>query len=214
MNRNNDKLRERMVIEQLKDRGIESARVLDAFKKVPREDFVPHNIKELAFTDRPLSIGRGQTISQPYIVALMTENILPLKGKKVLEIGTGSGYQAAILAYLGAEVYTIERHSELAKEAENKLKSLGLSVRFKVSDGSMGWKEESPFSRIIMTAASLKVPPPLLEQLGVGGKIVAPVGSSFSQNLRKITKVEKDKFCSQNICGCVFVPLVGKHGLF
>jgi protein-L-isoaspartate(D-aspartate) O-methyltransferase len=206
-------LRQRMVHEQLVERGIKSPQVLEAFRNVPRQDFVPLDLKASAYVDRPLSIGCEQTISQPFMAALMTENLLPVKDKRVLEIGTGSGYQTAILSYLGAKVYTVERYADLSREAEIRLKQNNLPAVFRVSDGSLGWEEESPFSRIIITAACLSIPPPLLSQLSRGGKLVAPVGGPASQSLVKITKVGKDEFYKEDICGCIFVPLVGKYGL-
>lgn len=205
-------LRERMVREQLMPRGIKNQKVLDAFRKVERHKFIPENLRNSAYADFPVPIGEGQTISQPYIVALMTE-CLNLNGQdKVLEIGTGSGYQAAILAELAGEVYTIERFETLAKRAEAILNELGYTnIKIKVGDGTLGWEEAAPFDKIIITAASPQIPLPLTEQLRENGKLILPLGESFSQVLTLVEK-KKGKLEFMDICGCVFVPLVGKHG--
>ena len=205
-------MRKRMVDEHLISRGIEDKRVLDAFYKVERHKFVPEELQGSAYADFPVPIGEAQTISQPYIVALMTQ-CLGLRGEeRVLEIGTGSGYQAAILAELAKEVYTIERFENLAKRAEKVLLELGYTnIKIKVGDGTLGWLEAGPFDRIIVTAASPRVPLPLTEQLKESGKLVLPLGESFSQVLTVMEK-KKDKLESTQVCGCVFVPLVGKYG--
>jgi len=200
----------RMVEEQLIPRGIKNERVLEAFLKVERHKFVPAELWESAYADYPLPIGEGQTISQPYIVALMTEELDLSGSEKVLEIGTGSGYQAAILAELAGEVYSIERFAGLARRAEDALVSLGYAnVKIKVGDGTLGWEEFAPFDRIIITAASPRVPLPLAEQLKEGGKLILPLGEGFGQVLTLVEK-KRDKLESTQICGCVFVPLVGK----
>lgn len=206
-------LRRRMVEEQLIPRGIKDQKVLDVFYKVERHKFVPQNLRTSAYADFPVPIGEGQTISQPFIVALMTE-CLDLAGQeKILEIGTGSGYQAAILAELAKEVYTIERFKSLAKRAEAALSELGYkNIKLMVGDGSLGWPEFAPFDRIIITAASPRVPLPLIEQLEESGKLILPLGESFSQVLTVVEK-KKGKLESIEVCGCVFVPLVGKYGL-
>jgi len=205
-------LRKRMVEEQLIPRGIKDPRVLNAFYKIERHKFIPENLRNTAYADFPLPIGESQTISQPYIVALMTE-CLGLTGKeKVLEIGTGSGYQTAILAELAGEVYSIERFEFLTKKAQTFLGELGYkNIKIRVGDGTMGWEEARPFDRIIITAASPKVPLPLLDQLADNGKLILPLGESFSQVLTLVEK-EDGKLKSIDICGCVFVPLIGKHG--
>jgi protein-L-isoaspartate(D-aspartate) O-methyltransferase len=205
-------LRKRMVEEQLIPRGIKDKKVLDAFKKIERHRFIPEELRESAYADFPVPIGQGQTISQPYIVALMTE-CLGLTGKeKVLEIGTGSGYQTGILAELTKEIYSIERFDNLAKNAEKVLGELGFTnIKIKVADGSLGWVEESPFDRIIITAASTRIPLPLIEQLKENGKLILPLGESFSQVLTVVEK-KGNKLESIEVCGCVFVPLVGKYG--
>jgi protein-L-isoaspartate(D-aspartate) O-methyltransferase len=205
-------LRKRMVEEQLMPRGIKDPRVLNAFSKVERHKFIPPELRTSAYADFPVPIGEGQTISQPYIVALMTE-CLGLSGQeRVLEIGTGSGYQAAILAELAKEVYSIERFENLTRRAETVLNELGYkNIKIKVDDGTLGWEEEAPFDRIIITAATPRVPLPLVEQLDESGKIILPLGESFSQVLTVIEK-KKGQLQSIEVCGCVFVPLVGKYG--
>ncbi len=205
-------LRKRMVEEQLMPRGIKDPRVLNAFYKIERHKFIPENLRSSAYADFPLPIGEGQTISQPYIVALMTECLNVTQEDKVLEIGTGSGYQAAILAELAKEVYSIERFETLAKRSEILLKELGYTnIKIKVSDGTLGWEEAAPFDKIMITAASPKIPLPLIEQLKENGKLILPLGESFSQVLTLVKKKE-GKLESMDVCGCVFVPLVGKHG--
>lgn len=206
-------LRRRMVDEQLIPRDIKDPRVLDAFKKIERHKFVPQEFITSAYADCPVPIGEGQTISQPYIVALMSEYLDLTGSERVLEVGTGSGYQTAILAELAEEVYTIERFENLANQAQNLLNELGYkNIKIKIGDGTLGWPEQAPFDRIIVTAASLNIPPPLSEQLREGGKLILPLGERFSQVL---TLVEKKQGILQykDICGCVFVPLVGKYGL-
>ena len=205
-------LRRRMVEEQLIPRGIEDPRVIDAFLKVERHRFIPEELRGSAYADYPVPIGEGQTISQPYIVALMTE-CLDLSGdEEVLEIGTGSGYQAAILAELSSQVYSIERFPSLGERAESLLQNLGyINIKIKVGDGTLGWPEEAPFSRIIVTAAAAEVPLPLAEQLSEGGKMILPLGETFSQVLTLIEK-KKGQLKAESICGCVFVPLIGKFG--
>ncbi len=206
-------LRKQMVAEQLVSRGIKDERVLKVFSSLPREKFILSESVASAYADFPLPIGQGQTISQPYIVALMTE-LLALSGsEKVLEIGTGSGYQTAVLASLAKEVYTIERFAELSDKARDLFKQLGLdNVKVRVGDGTLGWPEEPPFERIIITAASPRLPLPLSSQLAEGGKVVFPQGEAFNQALTLIEKKD-GKLIEKNICGCVFVPLVGKYGL-
>jgi protein-L-isoaspartate(D-aspartate) O-methyltransferase len=205
-------LRNKMIEEQLIRRGIRDERALDAFKKIERHKFISQDLSVDAYADFPLSIGEGQTISQPYIVALMTE-CLSLSGQeKVLEIGTGSGYQTAILAELSKEVYSIERLEGLANKATDILENLGYkNIKIKVGDGSLAWPEQAPFDRIIVTAASPKIPLPLIEQLKENGKLILPLGESFSQTLTLLEK-KQDKIESIKVCGCVFVPLIGEHG--
>ncbi len=206
------KARERMVRTQIASRGIKDPRVLAAMLKVPRHLFVEEALKDQAYGDYPLPIGEGQTISQPYIVALMTE-ALELKGpEKVLEVGTGSGYQAAILAELAKWVYSIERYPSLAERAKRILERLGYrNVIIKVGDGTKGWPEVAPFDAIIVTAAGPKIPEPLLEQLAEGGRLVMPVGDEWSQFLIKVTK-KGGKFLKENLGAVRFVKLVGEYG--
>jgi len=208
---NFERLRKKMVETQLIPRGIKDKKIIEAFLIVPREKFVSENLKESAYDDTPLPIGEGQTISQPYIVALMTE-LLQLKGgEKVLEIGTGSGYQAAILSEIGCDVYSVERIPSLATRAGKILQQLGYIVKIKIGDGTLGWEEYAPYDGIIVTAAGPKTPQSLLTQLKEGGRIVMPVGDIYLQELIRITKV-KGKFIKENFGGCQFVPLKGKEG--
>ncbi|HHI97526.1 MAG TPA: protein-L-isoaspartate(D-aspartate) O-methyltransferase [Thermodesulfatator atlanticus] len=206
------KARERMVNTQIAARGIRDPRVLAAMRKVPRHLFVDEALKDQAYGDYPLPIGEGQTISQPYIVALMTE-ALELKGpEKVLEVGTGSGYQAAILAELARWVYSIERYPSLAQRAKRILEKLGYhNVIIKVGDGTKGWPEAAPFDAIIVTAAGPKIPEPLIAQLKDGGRLVMPVGDEWSQYLIKVTK-RGDELIKENLGAVRFVKLVGEYG--
>jgi protein-L-isoaspartate(D-aspartate) O-methyltransferase len=207
-----ENLREHMVKTQLIPRGIKDQRVLSAMKKVPRHRFVDEHMQARAYDDMALSIGDGQTISQPYMVAIMTE-LLDLQGtEKILEIGTGSGYQAAVLSQIAHEVYTVERIESLAKKAEARFRSLGYSNVFvKIDDGSLGWTEKAPFDRIIITAGTPEIPKPVLDQLSEGGIIIAPVGDRFSQQLLKGVKA-KGRIIETRHTPCVFVPLIGQHG--
>lgn len=201
-----------MVEEQLVRRGISDARVLDALRKVERHKFVPVDIIDSAYEDYPLPIGEGQTISQPYMVALMTQCLGLKGGERVLEIGTGSGYQAAVLSVIATEVYSLERIASLADRAQTLLKNLGYdNVRVGVGDGTLGWKEYAPFDGIIVTAAAPKIPEAYIEQLDEGGRLVIPVGSSLGQILTVVEKKSGGVTASE-MCGCVFVPLLGKEG--
>jgi len=203
--------RQSMVINQLQSRDIIDSKVLQAMLTVPRHQFVDPHIRESAYNDYPLAIGEGQTISQPYIVALMTQ-LLELKGdEKVLEIGTGSGYQAAVLAKIVEEVYTVEIYESLSKKSETLLTDLGYqNIKFKVGDGYHGWEEHAPYDVIIVTCAPDHVPPPLLQQIkDNGGRIVIPVGGIWMvQTLMKIEKIE-GKIKSKGIIGVRFVPMIG-----
>jgi protein-L-isoaspartate(D-aspartate) O-methyltransferase len=205
-------LRHRMVAEQIKARGIRDERILAAMMEIPRHRFVPPHLADRAYEDAPLPIGEGQTISQPYIVAQMT-HALRLTGKeKVLEVGTGSGYQTALLCLLAGEVVTIERYAVLHSAAEELLRELGLeNVRFRVGDGTMGEPEEAPFDRILVTAAAPDVPGPLLEQLVNGGILVIPIGSRYAQDLVRVRK-EAGAVRKEFLGGCRFVPLIGQCG--
>jgi protein-L-isoaspartate(D-aspartate) O-methyltransferase len=201
------KTRELMVEEQIENRGITDQSTLDAIKKVPRHKFVPPNIVENAYDDRPLPIGYGQTISQPYIVAYMTAVIYPKAGQKVLEIGTGSGYQAAVLSEIVDSVFTIEIITELYRSSEKRLKELGYkNVLCKNADGYYGWEKYAPFDAIVVTAASEYIPPPLIAQLKDGGKMIIPVGSPFlNQSLILVEKKGKD-ITTTSLLPVRFVP--------
>jgi protein-L-isoaspartate(D-aspartate) O-methyltransferase len=204
--------RNRMVDEQIAFRGVKDPRVLAAMRKVPRHEFLPEAIRSQAYGDHALPIGEGQTISQPYMVALMTE-LMELKGtERVLEIGTGSGYQAAVLAELCEKVFTVERVKTLADRARQNLDHLGYrNVGMKVYDGTYGWKEMAPFDAIIVTAAAPDVPQALIDQLKEGGRLVIPVGERFTQILVKVIKTATGTRQETSV-PCVFVPLIGNHG--
>ena len=207
------KLRERMVIETIERRGVTDEDVLDAMRAVPRHLFVPDDEQDYAYGDHPLPIGYGQTISQPYIVALMTELLELRQGDRVLEVGTGSGYQAAILAEIpGVEVYTIEIVPELAESARERLEDMGYSRLYcKQGDGYYGWLEHAPFDAIIVTAAPDHVPPPLVDQLAVGGRMMIPVGPPGSyQTLLRLVKQPNGEVKTYNMGGVAFVPLTGE----
>lgn len=207
-----DELRQEMVDKQLLPRGINDQKVIQAFRNVPRHKFVPQEYQKSSYGDFPLPIGENQTISQPYIVALMTQVLKINETDKILEIGTGSGYQAAILASLAKEVYSIERKESLAEKAIMSLKELGFkNVIIKVGDGTLGLEEYAPYDKIIVTSAAPYLPPPLQEQLNVGGRIVIPISAGFGQMLTLFIK-EKGQFKKENVCGCTFVPLIGKYG--
>jgi protein-L-isoaspartate(D-aspartate) O-methyltransferase len=201
-----------MAREQLEARGIHDPRVLAAFRRVPRERFVPPDLAAEAYEDSALPIGHEQTISQPYMVALMTQSVGLQGGERVLEIGTGSGYQAAILSRLAATVFTVERHSALQEQARWVCRELGYeNIRFRLVDGVTGWPEEASFPAIVVTAGAPRVPPVLLDQLADGGRMVIPVGSPEMQSLLVVTR-RGDDFEHQEITGCRFVPLVGEDG--
>ena len=199
-----------MINEQLEARGIRDPRLLDAFLRVPREEFVPEEYRDRAFEDRPLAIGCDQTISQPWMVACMTEALQLKGGERVLEIGTGSGYQTAILAEMDSKVWTIERFPELSADAQQRLRQYP-DLHFRVGDGTVGWPEEAPFDRILVTAGAPEVPLSLLQQLTEGGRMVIPVGPEARQELQLITR-QKGAFLKSRICDCIFVKLVGKEG--
>ena len=212
MSVNYDRERSRMVEEQIVYRGIKDQRVLAVMGRVPRHEFMPEALRTQAYGDHAMPIGEGQTISQPYIVALMTE-LLELAGnERVLEIGTGSGYQAAVLAELCQKVFTVERVKALADKARATLDRLGYqNVAMKVFDGTYGWREMAPFDAIIVTAAAPEVPDTLVAQLKDGGRLVIPVGDRYSQQLVKIVKTSSGITRRTDI-PCVFVPLIGNHG--
>jgi protein-L-isoaspartate(D-aspartate) O-methyltransferase len=201
--------REEMVATQIQARGVSDPAVLAALRRVPRHQFVPEPLRSLAYDDRPLPIGEGQTISQPYIVALMTELSGAKRGDRVLEVGTGSGYQAAVLADLGAEVYTIEIVAPLAQRAARTLAALGYpSVRVRAGDGYRGWPEAAPFDAVLVTAAPPRIPQPLEQQLKVGGRLVVPVGEG-DQELKVITRTPTG-FQDKAVIPVRFVPMTGE----
>jgi len=203
-------LREKMVDVQIAARGVKNARVLQALRCIPRDVFVPEGMKNFAYTDEPLPIGEGQTISQPYIVAYMTEILELQGGERVLEVGTGSGYQTAVLAEISKEVYTIEVIASLSERAREVLKSLGyINIQFKVGDGSMGWKDFAPFDAIMVTAAPGSVPKALKEQLQVGGRMIIPVGVDYQELI--LVRREETSFRERQLLPVRFVPLVSVH---
>ncbi|MFN2432695.1 MAG: protein-L-isoaspartate(D-aspartate) O-methyltransferase [Gemmatimonadota bacterium] len=203
--------RSRMVEEQIAERGVDDRGVLDALGTVPRHRFVPERLADLAYADRPLPIGHGQTISQPYIVAFMTETLELEPSDRVLEVGTGSGYQAAVAGELADSVYTIEIVEPLAASAAERLRALGYgNVVTRQGDGYFGWEEHAPFDAVIVTAAAGHVPPPLVEQLRPGGRMVIPVGGAFQlQHLVLVSKAEDGTVTTRNLLPVRFVPLLG-----
>jgi len=202
--------RTQMIDMHLTPRGIWNPAVLKAMKQVPRHEFVPQHIRKLAYADRPLPIGEGQTISQPYVVAWMSQLLELEKGMKVLEIGTGSGYQAAVLATMGVKTYSMEIRPNLASEVKIRLKKLGYKVEVRQGDGYYGWNEHAPFDRVIITAAANHVPRPLLDQLKPGGKLILPLGNvRYSQNMTLIEKDSLGKMRTSQHGQVRFVPMVG-----
>jgi protein-L-isoaspartate(D-aspartate) O-methyltransferase len=202
----------KMVETQIKARGIENRLVLEALKKVPRHVFVPPEYSASAYTDRPLPIGLGQTISQPYMVAIMTETMNLEGHEKVLEVGTGSGYQAAILAEIADHVVSLERVPELADAAAERLRQLGYAnIEIHLGDGSEGYAPRAPYDAIVVTAGAPEIPAVLVDQLAEGGRLVIPVGNSFQQTLTRVT-VRDGERKTERLEGCVFVPLIGKYG--
>ncbi len=205
-------LRESMVKNQMESRGIRDPKVLEAFKKVPRHEFVNESLIDQAYSDHPLPIGDQQTISQPYIVALMTEALQIDSDDRVLEIGTGSGYQAAILAELAYRVYTVERNRTLYEKARKTIEKLGYyNIICRYGDGTLGWKEEAPFDAIMVTAGAPEIPGPLVDQLSIGGRMVIPVGSTSSQMMIKLYRDEQGVHETE-LGGCRFVKLIGQRG--
>ncbi len=204
--------RRRLLIESLRRRGNLSETVLDAMMKVPREKFLDSSFHFRAYEDTALPIDANQTISQPYTVAYMTTLLDVKEGDKILEIGTGSGYQACILALLGAKVFTIERISSLVDKAKKVFHELGLNINTRIGDGTIGWKEHSPYQGIIVTAAAPDVPDSLMEQLALGGKLVVPVGSKSYQSMYLIERKTENDFNKSSTDSFKFVPLIGKEG--
>ena len=205
--------RTRMVMRQLASRGIRDPRVLAAMRWAPREWFLPPHLARDAYSDAPLPIGNGQTISQPYVVALMTERLEPRRTHRILEIGTGSGYQTAILAYLAAsgKIFTIERLPDLLVEAEERFRRLGLTnIETRLGDGAAGWPEEAPFDGIIVGAAAPRIPEPLTAQLAPGGRLVIPVGDLASQELVILERAPHGELVQRHAGGVRFVPLISR----
>ncbi len=207
-----EKKRNQMVDLQIQARGVDDPLVLAAMRKVPRHLFVPPDYEDSAYADRPLPIGYGQTISQPYMVAVMTQALKLQGDERVLEVGTGSGYQAAVLAEIVDHVVSIERIPELAERALKTLRSLGyMNVEVVIGDGSKGYPARAPYDGIIVTAGAPEIPQVLVDQLADGGRLVIPVGDSFQQTLTRVTK-KGEKVDIERLEGCIFVPLVGQYG--
>lgn len=200
------------LIKELIKQGIKDERVLDAIRNVPRELFVPETLRDKAYSNIALPIGKGQTISQPLTVAIMTESLKLEPGMKVLDVGTGSGYQAAILHYLGARVFTIERDFDLFKKARKLFDELDLRIATTCGDGTLGWSEFSPYDRIIVTAAAPDIPKELKRQLAIGGILVVPVGTRSTQIMKILTKKGENEFELEEIPAFQFVPLIGANG--
>ena len=205
--------RRRMVEEQVIARGVTDPRVIDAMLKVPRHKFVEEALAGKAYQDAPLPIGEKQTISQPYMVAVMSEALMLDGSERVLEVGTGSGYQAAVLALLADRVFSLERIPSLARRARKVLDDNGFSkVNIRLADGTVGWQGMGPFDGIIVTAGAPKVPQEYLDQLSLGGRLIIPVGDRESQILMRITRVGEAEYKEEKILGCRFVPLIGNQG--
>jgi protein-L-isoaspartate(D-aspartate) O-methyltransferase len=201
-----------MVEKQIRARDIRDPRVLTAMLTVPRHLFVPQECLDAAYSDNPLPIGEGQTISQPFMVASMTEALELCGTERVLEVGTGSGYQTAVLSLLAREVHTVESHAALAESARERLTRLGYGhVHFHTGDGTLGWSEASPYDAILITAAAPLIPPPLVAQLAEGGRMVLPLGSAESQELRRVRRLDGE-VSTEVLYHCRFVPLIGRYG--
>ncbi len=198
--------------DQLRKKGISDESVLDAINSVERHLYIPNVIGHHAYKDTALPIGYGQTISQPYTVAFMTEGLRLEPGNKVLEIGTGSGYQAAILLHMGMKVFSIERNQEIHERTQQMFDNMGLRAVIRCSDGTLGWEEYAPYEGIVVTAGSPSIPQQLKKQLNIGGRLVIPVGDRRSQTLNIMTKKSEDEFSVEEISSFVFVPLIGKDG--
>jgi len=200
------------LVNNLRKKGITDELILKAISDVEREKFIPDTIRQHAYSDIALPIGYGQTISQPFTIAIMTQALTVKPGNKILEIGTGSGYQAALLYNMGAKVFSIERHVDIFNAAFKLFDKLGIRVNCKCGDGTIGWDEFAPFDGIVVTAGSPSIPESLKSQLAIGGKLVIPVGDKFSQTLNVLTKLSADEFETENIPEFAFVPLIGREG--
>jgi protein-L-isoaspartate(D-aspartate) O-methyltransferase len=211
---NLDEARRRMVRVQIAGRGVRDSRVLDAMLAVPREEFVTEDLAEFAYDDGPLPIGEAQTISQPYIVAMMIEAAEVRPSDRVLEVGAGSGYAAAVLSRIVAKVYAIERHASLAEEARARFRKLGYdNIELRVGDGTRGWPEAAPFDAILVAASAPEIPPALQEQLAIEGRLVLPVGKHlFTQRLRRVRRRSETELEGEDLGGVAFVPLIGEQG--
>lgn len=200
------------LMQALRDRGITDERTLAAIAVIPREQFISSAMRTRAYEDSALPIDNGQTISQPFTVAFMTQALALKGGEKVLEIGTGSGYQAAVLAHLGATVFTVERHETLSKQAQVLLRALGYTVTHRTGDGTIGWNQYAPFNGILITAGAPDVPETLARQLTIGGKLIVPVGTEAEQTLYRVTRNAPEDWSVENLGPFKFVPLIGREG--
>jgi protein-L-isoaspartate(D-aspartate) O-methyltransferase len=211
---NLDEARKRMVRVQIAGRGVRDSRVLDAMLAVPREEFVTEDLEESAYNDAPLPIGEAQTISQPYIVAMMIEAAEVRPSDRVLEVGAGSGYAAAVLSRIAARVCAIERYASLAEEAQARFEKLGYdNIELRVGDGTRGWPAATPFDAILVAASAPEVPPALKEQLAIDGRLVIPVGRHlFTQRLRRVRRLSETEFAEEDLGAVAFVPLIGEQG--
>lgn len=206
------KRRRERLVESLREKGIRDERLLSAIGRVPRHLMIDTALEERAYRDTALPIGQGQTISQPYTVACQTELLNVQPGDRILEVGTGSGYQAAILCEMGADVFSIERQEKLYERAREMLRTLGYEVMLKLGDGTMGWSAYSPYDSIVVTAGAPSIPEALVDQLAIGGRLVVPVGDAERQIMYRVTRVDEDEFEEERFDAFKFVPLIGRKG--